>query len=212
MTRDELIKEAERWIGYCGKTRNMDLDDPTALPGGLFTCFARDLWMNGSPDHYYNGNKNGFSYCCVFVDAMFYYAAGRDKDAAVGVKPTGSLGAGVKWSKGYMEDLIVKDPQPGDIVFFKVNGELTHTGIIYNVSPSYIFTIEGNITGSQYPHVIDKKSYPRNSSYIDSYARPRYHIPSEDVTVPGWKWDRIHELVEEASEKLQELSGLIEDE
>ena len=211
MTANDLIREANRWIGYCGKTKNIDLDDPTALPGGLYTCFARDLWMNGDSQHYYNGNKNGFSYCCVFVDAMFYYAAGRDKTAAVEVKPTGSLGAGVKWSKGYMEDLIVEDPQPGDIVFFKSNGELSHTGIVTQVDETTITTIEGNINGPVYKHVVGLKTYDRTVKYIDSYARPRY---SEDgtVTVPAWKWNRIRELVEEATKRLQELGGLIEDE
>ena len=211
MTANDVIKEAGRWVGYCGKTKNIDLDDPSALPGGLYTCFARDLWMNGDSQHYYNGNKNGFSYCCVFVDAMFYYAAGRNKDAAVKVKPTGSLGAGVKWSKGYMEDLIVEDPRPGDIVFFQIGGELTHTGIITQVDETTISTIEGNITGPVYKHVVGSKTYKRTDSYIDSYARPRY---SEEgtVTVPEYKWDRIRELVEEASERLQELGGLIESE
>ena len=211
MTASELITTARCWVGYCGKTKNIDLDDPTALPGGLYTCFARDLWMNGNSEHYYNGNKNGFSYCCVFVDAMFYYTAGRNKDAAVAVKPTGPLGAGVKWSKGYMSDLVVEDPRPGDIVFFKTGGELTHTGIIIDVTDTTITTIEGNINTPTYKHVVGQKTYKRTDSYIDSYARPRYSN-DKTVTVPGWKWDRIRELVEEASERLEDLGGLIEDE
>ena len=211
MTSSELIEEASRWVGYCGKTKNIDLDDPTALPGGLYTCFARDLWMNGNSEHYYNGNKNGFSYCCVFVDAMFYYAAGRNKDAAVAVKPTGTLGAGVKWSKGYMEDLIVENPQPGDIVFFRSGGDLTHTGIVVDVTDTTVTTIEGNINGPVYKHVVGQKTYKRTDSYIDSYAQPRY-TGEKPVTVPAWKWDRIRELVEEASERLEDLGGLIEEE
>lgn len=211
MTVNEVIREASRWIGYCGKTKNIDLDDPTALPGGLYTCFARDLWMNGNSEHYYNGNKNGFSYCCVFVDAMFYYAAGRNKSEALKVKPTGSLGAGVKYSKGYMQTLIVEEPQPGDVVFFRSGGELCHTGIITHVDEITISTIEGNITGPQYPHVVGSKTYKRTDKYIDSYARPRY---SEDatVTVPMWKWTRMKELVEDAFDDLRELSGILDEE
>ena len=211
MTASELISVAQCWVGYCGKTKNIDLDDPTALPGGLYTCFARDLWMNGNSEHYYNGNKNGFSYCCVFVDAMFYYTAGRNKDAAVTVKPTGPLGAGVKWSKGYMQDLIVEDPRPGDIVFFRSSGELTHTGIVIDVTDTTVSTIEGNINGPRYNHVVGRKTYNRTDNYIDSYARPRYS-DEKTVTVPDWKWNRIRELVEEASDRLDELGGLIEDE
>lgn len=211
MTANELISVARCWVGYCGKTKNIDLDDPTALPGGLFTCFARDLWMNGNSEHYYNGNKNGFSYCCVFVDAMFYYAAGRNKDAAVAVKPTGSLGAGVKWSKGYMEDLIVEDPQPGDIVFFRSGGELCHTGIVTHVNETTIATIEGNINGPVYKHVVGEKTYKRTDPYIDSYARPRYSAEGT-VNIPEWKWQKIRELVEEAADKLDMLGGLIDSE
>lgn len=211
MTASDLIRVAGCWVGYRGKTKNIDLDDPLALSGGLYTCFARDLWMNGKPEHYYNGNKNGYSYCCVFVDAMFYYASGRNKAAAIAVKPTGSLGAGVKWSKGYMEELIVEDPQPGDIIFFQSGGELCHTGIVTHVDETTISTIEGNISGLNYKHVVGVKTYNRTDSYIDSYARPRY-TEEGSVTIPEWKWQKIHELVEEASERLQELGGLIEDE
>ena len=211
MTANELITTADCWVGYCGKTKNIDLDDPLALPGGLYTCFARDLWMNGNSEHYYNGNKNGFSYCCVFVDAMFYYAAGRNKDAAVEVKPTGSLGAGVKWSKGYMQDLIVEDPRPGDIVFFRSGGELCHTGIVTHVDETTISTIEGNINGPVYQHVVGEKTYKRTDNYIDSYARPRYSAEGT-VNIPEWKWQKIRELVEEAADKLDMLGGLIDSE
>ena len=211
MTANELISAARCWVGYCGKTKNIDLDDPLALPGGLYTCFARDLWMNGNSEHYYNGNKNGFSYCCVFVDAMFYYAAGRNKDAAVTIKPTGSLGAGVKWSKGYMEDLIVTDPRPGDVVFFRSGGELCHTGIVTYVDETTISTIEGNINGPVYKHVVGEKTYNRTDKYIDSFARPRYSAEGT-VTIPEWKWQKIRELVEEAADKLDMLGGLIDSE
>ena len=70
----------------------------------------------------------------------------------------------------------LKDAQPGDVIFFKRNGELTHTGIVEAVDASArtITTIEGNVNNE-----VVRKTYKLTDSYLDSVAAPRYK--NEDV-------------------------------
>ena len=177
MTYKQILAVARAELGYIGKISNMSLDDKTANTRGAYTKYARDMYDAG----YYNGNKQGFAWCCTFVDWLFWEAAGHDKTAATLCKPTGSLGAGVKYSKNYMasEGLLrasLKDAQPGDVIFFKRNGELTHTGIVEAVDASAraITTIEGNVNNE-----VVRKTYKLTDSYLDSVAGPRYK--EEDI-------------------------------
>ena len=64
MKVNELLDTARAEIGYIGKKSNKDLYDPTANVIGLYTKYAEDLYKAG----YYNFNKSGYDYCCVFAD------------------------------------------------------------------------------------------------------------------------------------------------
>ena len=70
---EEVITIALAEVGYREKASNASLDAPQANAGsGNWTKFARDLAAAG----YYNGNKNGYAWCDVFVDWCFYKAFG----------------------------------------------------------------------------------------------------------------------------------------
>ena len=43
----DLLDTARAEIGYIGKKSNKDLDLAEANPIGLWTKYARDLWMDG---------------------------------------------------------------------------------------------------------------------------------------------------------------------
>ena len=61
----DVVKIALAEVGYKEKASNSQLDNPTANAGSNnYTKYARDLRDAG----YYNGNKNGFAWCDVFVD------------------------------------------------------------------------------------------------------------------------------------------------
>ena len=65
----DVIKIALAEVGYREKATNANLDLATANAGtGNWTKYARDLWQQG----YYNGNKNGYAWCDVFVDWCFW--------------------------------------------------------------------------------------------------------------------------------------------
>lgn len=177
-TASELIKIAEAEVGYLEKKSNSNLDSKTANAGyNNYTKYARDLYNAG----YYNGNKNGYAWCDVFVDWCFWQLCGKDtKKAEHMICQTGDLGAGCGWSGDYYRNAgrFHSSPKVGDQIFFGEYGNEYHTGIVYKVDSSYVYTIEGNTSGAS--GVVDngggvfKKSYSRSYSGISGYGRPRY--------------------------------------
>ena len=169
MKASELIKIALAEVGYKEKASNSQLDDKTANAGSAnYTKYARDLKNAG----YYNGNKNGYAWCDVFVDWCFYQAAGKDKTKAEAAEcQTGALGAGCTYSKQYYkaQNRCDKTPVVGDQVFFQQSGTITHTGIVYEVSGSTIKTVEGNSSNQVCTH-----TYSLSNSYVDSFGHPKY--------------------------------------
>ena len=183
-----IIDLAEQEVGYLEKASNANLDDKTANAGsGNYTKYARDLYNAG----YYNGNKNGYAWCDVFVDWLFYKAFGKE----IGQKlqcQTGDLGAGCKFSAQYYEKQgrLFKTPKIGDQIFFANNGEDPyHTGLVINVVSNKVYTIEGNTSSSSgvvaNGGCVSKKCYSVNYGKIYGYGRPKYDtedIDTEDVS------------------------------
>ena len=60
-------------------------------------------------------------------------------------------------------------PKPGDIIVFQQNGARVHTGMVYAVNSTYVYTIEGNSANK-----CQKRSYLLTSTYIYGYVRPDY--------------------------------------
>lgn len=173
ITVKELLKIAAAQIGYKEKETNAQLDNPTANAGDdNWTKYARDLHAAG----YYNGNKNGFAWCDVFVDWCFYQLCGKDAAKAQAVQcQTGPYGAGCRWSLKYYKDqgrYFTADPQPGDQIFF---GNVDHTGIVESVTADTITTIEGNASNQ-----VKRITYKRSNSYITGFGRPKYETAAAD--------------------------------
>lgn len=172
MTASKIIETARAELGYIGKKSNAYLYDKTANITGKFTKYAADLAAAG----YYNGNKNGFDWCCCFIDWLFYMSCGGKEDANA-VKPTGIYGAGVYWAYKEYKDhgMTVSDPRPGDQIFFvDTDGELSHTGLVVEVGPDYVSTIEGN-----WDNQVLERTYDRSSKRIAGYGRPNYEPEPE---------------------------------
>ncbi|MBP3210544.1 MAG: peptidoglycan-binding protein [Oscillospiraceae bacterium] len=163
----DVITIALAEVGYREKASNASLDAPQANAGsGNWTKFARDLAAAG----YYNGNKNGYAWCDVFVDWCFYKAFGAEEGQRVQCQ-TGDLGAACIYSAQYymMQGRYDQTPKPGDQVFFNVNGQIGHTGIVVEVTDSHIIVVEGN-SGNR----VQKLTYNRKSAIIAGYGHPRY--------------------------------------
>jgi len=59
-------------------------------------------------------------------------------------------------------------PRPGDVIVFGRNIR-EHTGMVYAVDGTYVYTYEGNSS-----NMCRKRSYLRTSDYIWGYVRPKY--------------------------------------
>lgn len=177
---NKLIEIATNEVGYLEKRSNKNLDSKKLNAGNKnYTKYARDL---DSIKGFYNGKKQGFSWCDVFVDWCFVQAFGVDRAKKLLLQPNKSLGAGCGYSMSYYEKAkqLHTTPKVGDQIFFKAGKVITHTGLVYKVDNTYVYTIEGN-TSSEEGVVanggcVRKKKYKKKSSYIAGYGRPKYKV------------------------------------
>ena len=95
----DVVNIALAEVGYREKASNASLDDKTANAGSAnWTKYARDLAAAG----YYNGNKNGYAWCDVFVDWCFFKAYGAVEGQRIQCQ-SGPLGAGCIYSAQYYQ-------------------------------------------------------------------------------------------------------------
>lgn len=188
-TPERVIAIALAEVGYLEKKSNSQLDSKTANAGsGNYTKYARDL--DAIPG-FYNGRKNGFAWCDVFVDWVMVQAFGREAAQKLLCQPDKSLGAGCTYSANYYKakgQFHKSSPKPGDQIFFlDSSGDVGHTGLVYKVDSLYVYTVEGN-TSSQAGVIANgggvfKKSYAINYNRIYGYGRPDYDNVYYDDTV-----------------------------
>ena len=188
----KVIKTALNEVGYVEKASNKDLDNKTANGGsGNYTKYARDL---DKISGFYNGKKNGYAWCDVFVDWCFIETYGEEKGRELLCQPEKSLGAGCGYSMNYYKNKgqFHTKPTIGDQIFFynKTKTGIAHTGIVYDVDATKVYTVEGNTSDSS--GVVDnggmvcKKSYALNYDRIAGYGRPNYDPePKEEAPTPS---------------------------
>lgn len=196
---DKLINIASAEVGYVEKKSKSQLDSKTANAGSNnYTKYARDL---DAISGFYNGKKQGFAWCDVFTDWCFVQAFGVDAARKLLCQTDNrKLGAGCKYSMGYYkaDGKFYTEPQAGDQIFFYNSGKtnIAHTGIVYKVDDTYVYTIEGNTRPD--PWVVEnggmvcEKKYSKSYESIAGYGRPDYSIVSEEPktyipTVKEWQ-------------------------
>ena len=180
-TAAKVIAVAVDQIGYKEKASNTSLDSKTANAGSAnYTKYARDF--DQKYPKWYNGKKNGFAWCDMFVDWCFLTAFGYEKALALLCQPERSAGAGCTYSLRYFKNkgqFHTKDPQPGDQIFFGTSlDNSTHTGIVESVDKKQVHTIEGN-TSNQ----VARRNYSLTNSRILGYGRPAYDAAGTVVPV-----------------------------
>lgn len=195
-TASKVIEIAKGEIGYYEKASNSQLDDKTANKGsGNWTKYARDLDL---VTDFYNGKKNGFAWCDVFVDWCFYKAFGATVARKLLCQPTKSAGAGCTYSYRYYKakGQVGKIPKIGAQIFFGyAENNLTHTGLVYNFDSSYVYTIEGNTSDC-----VAYRKYSRNASNIWGYGYPAYDDESTSsggTTTPTTPTKSVEEIARE---------------
>lgn len=140
---DKMLSVASGELGYLEKATNANLDSKTGNAGiNNFTKYARDL----DKTDFFNGKKQGYAWCAVFVCWCFASAYGLETARRMLYLPKKSLAAGVNYLQGYFKAAgqLYTTPQVGDVVMFGVQ----HTGLVVAVSGNTVTTIEGNTSGA----------------------------------------------------------------
>lgn len=119
-------------------------------------------------------------WCDAFVDWCFYKSYGVSNAKKL---LCGNFNDYTVESK----DLYVKKsayckskPRVGDQIFFNNGTRVCHTGIVYKVDTSYIYTVEGNTSGGSTLVAngggVAKKKYTLSYAKIDGFGRPKYDL------------------------------------
>ena len=177
---DRVLKLALSQQGYTEKASADRLDSPNENPGsGNYTKYARDL---DAVEGFYNGKKQGFAWCDVFVDWCFVQCFGAETARRMLCQPRHSAGAGCTFSAAYykQQGRFFQSPAIGDQIFFGDESESVHTGIVWKTDGGYVYTVEGNAApsggitanGGQ----VCLKSYALSYGGIYGYGRPRWEL------------------------------------
>ena len=172
----DVVKMARSYIGT--------MEDPAGSNRTIFGYYLDQC------NYFIPQKKNGISWCGTFCDCMVMFAA-RPQDRSnndkkydaqyVLFQPSyNNYSCGVNEFASYFKnagEFYLTDPQPGDIVFFRLNTGKEHCGIIETVDGDRITTIEGNSVDA-----VRSKTYYRSDSSngISGYGRPRYDKDSTD--------------------------------
>lgn len=194
-TASKVIAVAAAEIGYKEKASNSQLDNKTANAGSAnYTKYARDF--DQKYPQWYNGKKNGFAWCDMFIDWCFLTAFGYAKALALLCQPERSAGAGCTYSAGYYKNkgqFYTSNPKPGDQIFFGTSlSNCTHTGIVEKVDGSKVYTIEGN-TSDQ----VARRTYALTNSTIVGYGRPKYDAETSTTTTSATGAKSVATLAQE---------------
>lgn len=192
---ETLIEIAKKEIGYLEKASNKNLDSKTGNAGdNNYTKYARDL--DAIPD-FYNGKKNGYPWCDVFVDWCFVEAFGTKTAKEMLCQPNDSLGASCTYSANYYKKkgMFETTPQIGDQVFFlNSSKKICHTGIVIDIDKNYIYTIEGNTSSAS--GVVDnggavaKKKYKKSYNKIAGYGRHKFDKKEVEYIPTVLEWQQ----------------------
>lgn len=129
---------------------------------------------------FYNTRKQGASWCDIFFDWLIVQIYGKELALKVLNQPLHSCGAGCSFSYSYYKEHS-KVPGIGYQIFFKdTKGKIVHTGIVYKVDKTKVYTIEGNKSNQ-----VKKCSYNLNSTKIYGYGCPDYSTGYKKDTEPA---------------------------
>lgn len=182
--RQRVIDIALAEVGYLEKETTANLDDKTANAGDENrTKYARDL----DAVNFYNGKKQGVAWCDTFVDWSFYEAYGLEAALKLTCQALGSAGAGCRYSRAYYKNKgqLFDSPEPGDQVFFWPKdrsdpNKVQHTGLVYAVDDTYVYTVEGNTSGASgvvwNGGGVCKKKYKRTYERLAGFGRPDWDM------------------------------------
>lgn len=185
-TVDKVLDIAEAEVGYLEKKSNANLYDKTANAGAAnYTKYGKEMH-----DIYPSVMDFPAAWCDCFVDWCFYKAYGiSNAKALIGGNFNDYTPSSAQLYKN--KNAWYTSPKVGDQIFFKNSTRINHTGLVYKVDSTYVYTIEGNTSGASGVVAngggVCKKKYALNYSKIAGYGRPKYDTPKNPIVEKGQK-------------------------
>mgnify|MGYP003303888184 CR=1 FL=1 len=130
-------------VGYVEKKSNKSLDSKTANAGSAnYTKYGRDM-------HKLYPAVMDFpaAWCDAFVDWCFQkaYGVSNAKVLLGGSFDDYTVNSAQLYKK--KNAWYTKNPKKGDQIFFTNGTRICHTGLVYDVDTTYVYTVEGNTSG-----------------------------------------------------------------
>ena len=181
-TLNKVLDIAKAEVGYIEKRSNYNLDSKTANAGSAnYTKYGRDM-------HALYPSIMDFpaAWCDCFVDWCFQKAYGTSNaKGLLGGDFNDYTPSSAQLYKN--KNAWYKTPKIGDQIFFKNDTRICHTGLVYDVDDTYVYTIEGNTSSSDgvvsNGGMVCKKKYKLTNSRIDGYGRPKYDVATSSTAL-----------------------------
>lgn len=187
-TVDKVIKIAKAEVGYLEKSASAYKKNPSVLDKKTEGAGSDNYTKYGRDMHKIYPSVMDFPayWCDAFVDWCFYKAYGvtTAKSLLCGNFDDYTVASATMYKKKKAWHTYKETPQVGDQIFFVKSGtsqtisNICHTGLVYKVTSSKVYTIEGNTSGGN--TVVSNgggvayKEYPLSYNRIAGYGRPKY--------------------------------------
>lgn len=174
-TPDKVIAIAKAEDGYLEKKSNSQLDSKTANAGSSnYTKYWSDLANWGL------GNYQAQYWCAGFVHWCFVKAFGLAAAKKL-LLHAPYISCDTMAAKSKAAGRRYTTPAVGDVVVFWNGSRYSHTGIVYQVSGGYFYTIEGNTSGAS-GVISNGGGVVVGKKYKIAGTSHRFHRPAYDST------------------------------
>ena len=186
ITAKQLIETAEYFVGYLEKKDGTAKYLTDAKSNFTANAGSANYTVFGSWFKSIKGIGNPNPWCAFFVSYCFYKATGDLNYAKelLGGDIYSYCPTGVNNFKA-KKQWYVTNPKVGDVIFYSNGVRAYHTGIVYKVDSTRVYTIEGNTSSAvgviENGGACERKSYPLSYGKILGYGRP-YYEPDEKST------------------------------
>lgn len=178
---EKLLEIALQEEGYCEKSATAFKKDPSILKDKTkgagadnITIYADELVkVIGAPF------VQGVAWCQMFTTYCMIKAFGAPRaKEMLGGGWTAYTPTAAQYYKNMGQ--YSKTPKVGAQIFFRNESRINHTGYVYKVDATKVYTIEGNTSSSSgviaNGGCVRKKTYMKTNSRIDGYGMPRYEL------------------------------------
>ena len=116
-------------------------------------------------------------WCDVFVDTAFLVCFGLEAASAMTYQPIGQGSALCRTSAQYYKQngAWSQTPEIGAQIFFYVNGDINHTGVVIRVVGGSVITVEGNSSDT-----VAERCYSIGDSSIAGYGIPLWSVVADE--------------------------------